>query len=72
MAMLPLTDDKELLKNLCLKMREFFDILKNDGLEMKYLSVGMSADYQIAIENGSNMIRLGSAIYGKRNYGGNN
>lgn len=72
MAMLPLTDDKQLLKNLCLQMRDFFDKLKEDGLNMRHLSVGMSADYQIAIANGSNMIRLGSAIYGKRNYGENN
>ena len=72
MAMLPLTDDKQLLKNLCLQMRDFFDKLKLQGFDMQHLSVGMSADYQIAIENGSNMIRLGSAIYGKRNYGGIN
>lgn len=69
MAMLPLTEDNLLLQNLCLQMREFFDKLKNVGYNMQYLSVGMSADYQIAIQNGSNMIRLGSAIYGKRNYG---
>ena len=68
MAMLPPTDDQGLLKNLCLQMREFFDKLNNDGYNLKYLSVGMSADYQIAIQNGSNMIRLGSTIFGKRNY----
>jgi pyridoxal phosphate enzyme (YggS family) len=68
MAMLPITDDKTLLKNLCLQMREFFDKLNNDGYNLKYLSVGMSADYKIAIQNGSNMIRLGSTIFGKRNY----
>jgi uncharacterized pyridoxal phosphate-containing UPF0001 family protein len=33
------------------------------------LSVGMSNDYKIAIKNGSNTIRLGSIIFGKRNYG---
>ena len=42
--------------------------LKEDGFQMQYLSVGMSADYKIAINNGSNMIRLGSTIFGKRNY----
>ena len=68
MAMLPPTDDQGLLKKLCLQMREFFDKLNNDGYNLKYLSVGMSADYQIAIQNGSNMIRLGSTIFGKRNY----
>ena len=69
MAMLPLTDDQNLLKNLCLQMRELFDRLNNEGYNLSYLSVGMSADYKIAIQNGSNMIRLGSTIFGKRNYG---
>lgn len=71
MAMLPLTDDALLQKELCIKMRELFDKLKALGYNMDYLSVGMSADYKIAIQNGSNMIRLGSTIFGKRNYGGN-
>ena len=34
--------------------------------ELNILSIGMSGDYQIAINNGSNMIRIGSAIFGKR------
>ena len=72
MAMLPLTDDHELLKTLCLEMREFFNQLKEKGYQMDYLSVGMSADYKIAVHNGSNMIRLGSTIFGKREYGGKN
>lgn len=71
MAMLPLTDDALLQKELCIKMRELFDELKTLGYNMDYLSLGMSADYKIAIKNGSNMIRLGSTIFGKRNYGGN-
>ena len=70
MAMLPLSDNQELLKNLCLQMREIFDKLKQEGFNLLHLSVGMSADYKIAIQNGSNMIRLGSTIFGKRNYGG--
>lgn len=70
MAMLPLSEDQLLLKNLCLQMREIFDKLKSEGLNLIHLSVGMSADYKIAIQNGSNMIRLGSTIFGKRNYGG--
>jgi uncharacterized pyridoxal phosphate-containing UPF0001 family protein len=35
---------------------------------MKYLSMGMSGDYEIAIASGSNMIRVGSKIFGARNY----
>ena len=38
------------------------------GVEMQYLSMGMSGDYELCIEAGSNMIRLGTAIFGKRNY----
>lgn len=72
MAMLPRTDDQQLLQNLCLKMREIFDILKKQLKDFDYLSLGMSADYKIAVQNGSNMIRLGSTIFGQRIYGGNN
>ncbi|MBQ7349192.1 MAG: YggS family pyridoxal phosphate-dependent enzyme [Clostridia bacterium] len=66
MAMLPRSDDSEFLSNLCKKMRELYDHLKTQGFEMKYLSMGMSNDYQIAIKNGSNAIRLGRTIFGDR------
>ena len=66
MAMLPPSDDEEFLANLCRKMRSAYDKLKEKGYDFKYLSVGMSGDYKIAIKNGSNMIRVGSGIFGKR------
>lgn len=66
MAMLPRSDDKDLLKELCLKMRAEFDKLKEKGYDMQYLSMGMSNDYEIAINNGSNLIRLGRTIFGDR------
>jgi uncharacterized pyridoxal phosphate-containing UPF0001 family protein len=72
MAMLPKTRDKEKLQALTLQMREIFDIIKKDNPNITYLSVGMSSDYDVAIKNGSNMIRLGSAIFGERNYGEKN
>jgi uncharacterized pyridoxal phosphate-containing UPF0001 family protein len=49
-------------------MRTLYDNIKNQGLQFEYLSIGMSADWKIAVANGSNMIRLGSTIFGKRNY----
>ena len=67
--MLPHSDDEKLLSELCLKMRSLYDSLKNAGLEFEYLSVGMSSDYEIAVKNGSNTIRLGRTIFGERNYG---
>ena len=48
----------------------FFDALKKSslpsGVQMTELSMGMSGDYQIAIEEGSTMVRVGSAIFGSR------
>ena len=52
-------------------MREIYDKIKNTeykNIEMKYLSMGMSHDYKVALEEGSNMVRVGSFIFGKRNY----
>lgn len=39
-----------------------------ENVEMKYLSMGMSNDYEVAIEEGANMVRIGTAIFGKRIY----
>ncbi|HBN83487.1 MAG TPA: YggS family pyridoxal phosphate-dependent enzyme, partial [Clostridiales bacterium] len=41
---------------------------KLDNINMDILSMGMSNDYDIAIQEGANMIRIGSAIFGKRSY----
>ncbi|MEM0941089.1 MAG: YggS family pyridoxal phosphate-dependent enzyme [Bacteroidota bacterium] len=51
------------LKNLFEELREL-----DNKFKMKTLSMGMSGDYQIALEEGSNMIRIGSAIFGERNH----
>ena len=72
MAMLPHSDDKEMIANLCKQMRAIYDDLKEYGLPFTYLSMGMSNDYLIAIKNGSNTIRLGRTIFGQRNYGDKN
>ena len=69
MAMLPNTDDQDYLSSLCKKMRELFDDLKSINVDFTYLSMGMSNDYKLAINNGSNMIRLGRTLFGERNYG---
>ena len=68
MAMLPESDDEKLLKNLATKMREEFDKLKATLPDIKHLSMGMSGDWKICVACGSNMIRLGTAIFGKRIY----
>lgn len=72
MAMMPLNSDETTLKTLFDKMRALYDKLKKQGYPFEYLSMGMSEDYKIAIAHGSNTIRLGTALFGKRNYGGGN
>ena len=46
----------------------FFSDKKIDNVTMEYLSMGMSGDYYEAILSGSNIIRLGTALFGQRNY----
>ena len=67
MAMLPKGEEHELIP-LCKKMRKVYDELKNQGYGFEFLSMGMSADYKTAIQCGSNMVRIGSRIFGKRDY----
>ncbi|MCI9407068.1 MAG: YggS family pyridoxal phosphate-dependent enzyme [Clostridia bacterium] len=66
MAMLPLSSDEETLSALARKMRGLYESLMDENFE--YLSMGMSGDYELCINAGSNLIRLGTAIFGERNY----
>lgn len=49
-------------------LRQLKEKVQVNGLKLKYLSMGMTNDYEVAIEEGSNMIRIGRAIFGERNY----
>lgn len=64
-----LTDNKEEIRK-CFKMlKDIFDDLKKESLPgIKHLSMGMSHDFEIAIEEGATIVRIGSAIFGERNY----
>ncbi len=68
MAMLPDSDDETLLRTLTRKMRALFEWGKTQSESVEYLSMGMSGDYALCVQEGSNMIRLGSTIFGQRNY----
>ncbi len=68
MAMLPDSDDARLLKTLATKMRRLFEELKAKDEDIEYLSMGMSGDWRLCVDCGSNMIRLGTAIFGARSY----
>ena len=69
MAMLPNSKDEGLLASLADKMREIFEKARSEDGQIEYLSMGMSGDYRLCIEHGSNMIRVGSTIFGERDYG---
>jgi len=73
MGMASFTDDEEQITEEFKSLKLFFDKLKNDkpltfNFQLSTLSMGMSGDYKIAIANGSTMIRVGSKIFGARNY----
>ena len=68
MAMLPETDDIQTLESLARRMRETYELLKSRDDNFRYLSMGMSGDWEICVNAGSNMIRLGTAIFDKRDY----
>ncbi|WP_396637667.1 YggS family pyridoxal phosphate-dependent enzyme [Maribacter sp. R77961] len=68
MGMATFTDDKNQVKKEFNTLHNLFQKLKSNLDGLKILSMGMSGDYQIAIAEGSNMVRIGSSIFGARNY----
>ena len=68
MAMASNTNEKSIIRSEFVHAKKIFDEINNEDKSFEILSMGMSNDYKIAIECGSNMIRLGSLIFGKRNY----
>ena len=71
MNMAPFYDDSENARSDFRQMKILFNKLKkheSEHYEMKHLSMGMTNDYVVAVEEGSNMVRIGSAIFGQRDY----
>jgi uncharacterized pyridoxal phosphate-containing UPF0001 family protein len=72
MGMATNTTDKDQIRSEFKDLNRIFDKIKNShessNVQMVELSMGMSGDYQIAIEEGSTLIRVGSSIFGSRNY----
>ena len=72
MGMATFTSDENQLNNEFSSLKTFFDKQKEHlnlpNCNLQILSMGMSGDYALAIKNGSTMIRVGSAIFGSRNY----
>ena len=68
MGMATFTDNQNQITFEFNKLKDLYDKVKSSSASMNTLSMGMSGDYSIAIECGSNMIRVGSKIFGERNY----
>ena len=71
MTMGPFAGDPEEARPYFRKTKAIYDELKKlniPGVEMKYLSMGMSNSYRVALEEGANLIRIGTKIFGERHY----
>lgn len=69
MAMAPYSENPEDARKYFRRMKKLFDDIKNSKIEnisMEYLSMGMTGDFEVAIEEGSNMVRIGTGIFGER------
>ena len=65
----PLTPDETKIREAFRSLRIEWERLRDDpvaGVEMTRLSMGMSADFEIGIEEGANIVRVGSAVFGER------
>jgi pyridoxal phosphate enzyme (YggS family) len=70
MGMATFTENKDQIKKEFLHLKTIFDKtkeLKTENCQLEIISMGMSGDYQLAIECGSTMVRIGSSIFGGRN-----
>ncbi len=68
----PRTDSENDIRSAFRKLKSLYEKAANsqiDGIDMRYLSMGMTNDFEIAIEEGSNMVRIGRAIFGERSLG---
>jgi len=68
MGMASFTDDLKQVEQEFTNLNTFFLNLKSQILNLKFLSMGMSGDYKLAIKCGSTMVRIGSSIFGERHY----
>lgn len=68
MTMAPFTEDEKIIRKTFSDLRELKDKLNKSGFDLKELSMGMTNDFEIAIEEGATMIRIGTAIFGSRSY----
>jgi pyridoxal phosphate enzyme (YggS family) len=74
MSIAPAAEDPEDVRGYFREVKELYDFISRDAdgerLTAEYLSMGMTHDFEVAIEEGSNLVRVGTGIFGARNYSG--
>ena len=68
MTMAPYTADENVIRECFAGLRKTKENLNSEGFNLKDLSMGMTNDFELAIEEGATILRVGSAIFGERNY----
>lgn len=68
MTIPPFFDDPELARPYFIRLRRLAEKARARGFSIDHLSMGMSNDFEVAIEEGATMVRVGTAIFGERNY----
>lgn len=68
MTMAPFTENENLIRKSFKDLKNLLSKFKSEGFQLNELSMGMTSDFEIAIEEGSTMLRIGSAIFGERDY----
>jgi len=66
MTMGPLTGEAELSRPYFKTTRDIFDRIKKENPELRWLSMGMSHSYKVAVDEGANLVRIGTALFGPR------
>jgi pyridoxal phosphate enzyme (YggS family) len=66
MTMAPFTNDEKIIRKSFVDLRNLRDKINQNGFDLRELSMGMTNDFEIAIEEGTTMLRIGSAIFGQR------
>ncbi|NLK00650.1 MAG: YggS family pyridoxal phosphate-dependent enzyme [Clostridia bacterium] len=69
MTIAPLTEDPETVRPVFAELRKLSEVIEGEGfpsVDMDYLSMGMTNDFRIAVEEGANLLRIGRAIFGSR------
>jgi pyridoxal phosphate enzyme (YggS family) len=67
MAVVPIESDEKILRKHFREVRGAFENIRQEqGAEFEYLSMGLSSDFEVAVEEGSNNVRIGTAVFGER------